>query len=92
MKIVGQAAKPICTCVNCDGQAAEQIICLYQATAANPMLGLPDYSVPFTVGDAGVVGEEDSVVGQHRVTGGQDAPRRLAHAVQDAVINQEVID
>lgn len=51
-----------------------------------------DYGVPFTVGDAGVVGEEDSVVGQHRVTGGQDAPRRLAHAVQDAVIHQEVID
>lgn len=89
MQVDGQAAKPIRTCVNFDGQGNNLLIsgCSSQSHA-----GLPDDSVPFTVGNVGLVGEEDGVVGHRRVTGGQDAPRRLAHAVQDAVIHQEVID
>lgn len=50
----------------------------------------PDDGVLLPLGDVCVVGEEDGVVGHHGVARGQDAPHD-AHAIQDAVIHQQVI-
>lgn len=41
--------------------------------------------------DKGVVREQNGVVGHHWIAGGQDASRHMAHAVQYAVIHQEVV-
>lgn len=41
--------------------------------------------------DVSVVCEEDGVVGNDWVTGGQDASGHQAHTVQDAIIDQEII-
>ncbi|TNN49849.1 hypothetical protein EYF80_039942 [Liparis tanakae] len=38
-----------------------------------------------------IVTFHDGVVGHHRITGRQDASRHMAHAVQHAVIHQEVV-
>ncbi|KAI1896264.1 hypothetical protein AGOR_G00093010 [Albula goreensis] len=52
---------------------------------------LPDDCVPLSVRDLGVAGEEDGVVGNHRVTVGQDSSGHVTHRVQDTVIHQQVI-
>lgn len=54
-------------------------------------LQVPDDRVPLSVSDVGVVCEQDGVVGHHRLTCGKNATRDVAHTVQNAVINQEVI-
>jgi len=53
--------------------------------------GVPDDGVLLAVCNVGVVSEQDGVVGHHRITGRQDASSHMAHAVQHAVIHQEVI-
>lgn len=42
--------------------------------------------------DVGVVCEQDGVVGHHRLTCRENATCNVAHTVQNAVVNQEVID
>lgn len=51
----------------------------------------PDDGAPLALRYVGVVGEQDGVVWHHGVTGRQDASGGLAHALQDAVIHQEVV-
>lgn len=50
-------------------------------------LQVPDDRVPLSVGDVGVVCEQDGVVGHHRLARGKNATRNVAHAVQNAVVN-----
>lgn len=52
---------------------------------------LPDDGVPFAVCNVRVVGEKDGVVRHHHFARGQNAAAHVAHAVQDAVVDQEVI-
>lgn len=54
-------------------------------------LQVPDDRVPLSVGDVGVVREQDGVVGHHRLARGKNATCDIAHTVQNAVIHQEVI-
>lgn len=54
-------------------------------------LQVPDNRVPLSVGDVGIVCEQDSVVGHHRLARGKNATWNVAHTVQNAVIHQEVI-
>lgn len=55
-------------------------------------LQVPDNRVPLSVSDVGVVCEQDSVVGHHRLARGENATGNVAHTVQNAVIHQEVIN
>lgn len=50
-----------------------------------------DDCVPLTVCNVCVVCEEDGVVRHHWITVRQNASRHVAHAVQDAVVHQEVV-
>lgn len=72
----------------------QPIICLYPWNShmhVSLHASVPDDSVPLTVCDVSVVGEEDGVVGHHWVTVGQDTSHHVAHAVQDAIVYQEVV-
>lgn len=52
---------------------------------------LPDDSVPLTVGDVGVVCEQDGVVGHHWITVRQNASCHMGYTVQNAIIDEQVI-
>lgn len=55
-------------------------------------LQVPDNGVPLSVSNVGIVCEQDGVVGHHRLARGKNSAYNIAHTVQNAIINQEVID
>lgn len=63
----------------------------HRCTSTPGDLRIPDNSVPLPVCDEGIVCEQDGVVGHHWITCRQDASCHVAHAVQDAIVHQQVV-